>query len=107
VGNGLRATVVRLAWAADAQIAYLRGIGVGGSADELALEFDDMFAAHRACPDSLGPVGYVLADLDRALVRMSGDANVDLWTDEALRSAAEWHEVRALAAVALAALPGR
>lgn len=106
-GEGLRATVVRLAWAADAQIAYLHGIGVGGLADELALEFDDMFAVHRARPDSLGPVGYVLAYLDRALEEMSGEANADLWTDEALRSASEWHEVRALAALALTVLPSR
>jgi hypothetical protein len=56
-GEQLRAAVVRLTWAGDAQIGYLHGIGVGGLADELALEFDDLFAVHRACPDSLGPAG--------------------------------------------------
>jgi hypothetical protein len=104
-GKGLRAAVVRLAWAGDAQIEYLHDIGVGGLADELALEFDDRFAVHRACPDSLGPAGGVLADLDRALERMSGEANAHLWTDQALSSASEWHEVRALATLALTVLP--
>jgi len=104
-GNELRAAVVRLAWTSDAQIEYLHGIGVGGLADELALEFDDLFAVHRTCPDSLGPAGCVLADLDRTLERMSGEVNAHLWTDQALRSASEWHEVRALAALALTLLP--
>ena len=98
-GEQLRAAVVRLAWAADAQIEYLHGIGVGGLADELALEFDDAFAVHRACPGSLGPAGPVLADLDRALDRMSGEANARLWTGQALQSATEWREVRALARI--------
>jgi hypothetical protein len=69
------------------------------------LEFDDLFAVHRACPDSLGPAGPALADLDRALDRMSGEANAHSWTDQALKPATEWHEVRALATLALALLP--
>jgi hypothetical protein len=36
---------------------------------------------------------------------MSGEANAYLWTDQALKSATEWHEVRALATLALALLP--
>lgn len=72
--------------------------------DEPALEFDDLFAVHRTRPDSPGPAGGVLVGLDRALERMSGAANAHLWTDQALRSAPEWREVRALAAHALTVL---
>lgn len=104
-GDGLRAAVGRLAWTGDAQVEYLHGIGVGGLADELALEFDALFPTSRSCPDFQGPAGEVLAELDRTLERMSGEANARLWTDQALRSAPEWHQVRALATEALSLLP--
>jgi hypothetical protein len=100
----LRAAVTRLASPADAQIAYLHGIGVGGLADELALEFEDLLATHRT---TLGPAGQVLTELDQVLERMSGEANAHLWTDLALQSAPEWREVRDLAAQALTALSYR
>lgn len=87
------------------QIEYLHHLGVHGLSDEMALEFDDLFAIHRGRPSALGPAGGVLVDLDRALERMSGEANAHLWTDQALRSAPEWREVRVLAARALTVLP--
>ena len=104
-GEELRAAVLRLASAADTQIEYLHGLGMHDLCDELALEFDDLFFVHRASPDSLGGADGALSDLDRALKRMSGEANAHLWTEQALRSAPQWREVRALAARALAALP--
>ncbi|MFG2000454.1 hypothetical protein ACGFNU_15030 [Spirillospora sp. NPDC048911] len=103
--KALRAAVVRLASAADEQIEYLHHLGLNGLSDELALDFDDLFAVHRTNPDSLGPAGGVLVDLDHTLERMSGEANAHLWTHQALRSAPEWREVRALAAYALTVLP--
>jgi hypothetical protein len=63
----LRAAVARLASAADTQIEYLHSLGMHDLSDELALEFDDLFFVYRASPDSLGPAGDALIDLDCAL----------------------------------------
>jgi hypothetical protein len=67
-------------------------------ADELALDFEQYRLATADRLSELG--GHVVArvgELDAALEAMSGPEHLDLWTDEALRSAREWVTVRALA----------
>jgi hypothetical protein len=97
--------VERLGKPAEEPIDYLRQLGSAGSADELALELDDIAPAAVARP------GLVTAEqeagiqaLRSQLERMGGQDNAELWTDFALRTAEEWVEVRRLATAALAEL---
>ena len=77
-GEQLRAAVVRLTWASETQIEYLQGIGVGDWPTSWRWSSTTCSRSTRARPDSLGPAGHALADLDRALDRMSGEANACL-----------------------------
>jgi hypothetical protein len=93
----------RLAAPAPEQQAYLQKLGV--DADELALEYDDLFrlADERWRNGELTQNEYdVLKTLNTLLDTMSGPERAALWTIDALQSRTEWIEVRRLAAQALA-----
>ena len=95
----LRAAVARLASSADDQLAYVRQLGSSPSVDELALEFDDFARAVLAQPRLLtDEQRMAVENLDRQLDAMSGADRAALWTEAALGSAEEWHEVRRRAA---------
>lgn len=97
----------RLARPAEGQIAYLETLGAEQSADELALEFDDLADAALSAPGLLSSAeGSLLRDLDRQLEEMSGSERVELWSYRALRTSSAWAEVRAIARGALAELHG-
>lgn len=69
-------------------------------ADELALEFDECL---RRLSTADGVVEFdpeqvkLVEDLDQRLAAMSGPEHEELWTDEALKTAPEWNEIRAAA----------
>lgn len=95
----LAASLQRLAAPASEQVEYLAALGVGDLADELALEFDDLYRPLAARLDEFSP-GLSLAcqELDRRLASQHLG-----WTFTDLGSPG-WAEVRATAAAALAAL---
>lgn len=112
----LREAVSNLAAPADEQVAYLDRIFVqctgGGSAeaygnDELVLELDDSFMAHRHMME-FGEIN----DAEVAAVKRLynfvnshwGDTN-NFWDRKALFVDPRWREVRAMAAQVLAQLP--
>lgn len=90
--------VGRLALPCEEQIAYVRQLG--GSIDELALEFGDwvvlvdQFVTHGWL--SAGDAEK-LREIDAALARMSGSENAALWTEAALCSAEQWSVIRSAA----------
>ncbi|WP_284528463.1 hypothetical protein [Microbacterium sp. T2.11-28] len=99
----LRSALARLGAPADEQLNYLRGLGVEGSLDELALEFDD---AYRPLADVVGlrpdrpDVAKLLRQLDSALasdaLRWAAD---DIYSDE-------WESIRRLARRVQTAMDG-
>ncbi|MFJ9780993.1 hypothetical protein ACIRSS_15500 [Amycolatopsis sp. NPDC101161] len=96
-----REALTRLTRPAEEQRAWLRENGLG-LADELATEFDDFYEDLASWHGDAAPV---LAELDRLLARMSGEANAHLWEVEALVAEPDWQRVRELATAALAVLP--
>jgi hypothetical protein len=101
--------LARLAADPDAQIAYLRNLGVYPLADELALEFHE---AALLCTSIASDVAFnpeaceAVRLLDSKLGEFGGSRHCQLWTAEALRSAPEWIEVRALADKCLKLIDG-
>ncbi|MET9632101.1 hypothetical protein ABZX92_32035 [Lentzea sp. NPDC006480] len=90
--TGLREAVSWLAAPAEEQLAYLKSIGTAPSADELALEFDDV---KHLCPDE--PAAAALTGrIDALLDAMSGPGPV--WHTDSLATSPQWAEVRRLAA---------
>ncbi|ANZ36245.1 hypothetical protein BBK82_09400 [Lentzea guizhouensis] len=85
--------VSRLASPAAAQRSYLESIGTAPSADELALEFDDL--RHRF-GDFGAEAGVLIGRIDALLDAMSGPNPV--WRVDALATAPQWAELRVLAA---------
>ncbi|GLY52453.1 hypothetical protein [Lentzea sp. NBRC 102530] len=98
--GGLVNPVRRLALPAQAQREYLESIGTAPSADELALEFDDVkHYLLRQAPEAVA----VAERVDALLDEMSGPGPV--WHVDALEGSPQWAEVRALAAELLRLLP--
>ena len=102
----LRRSLQALAISGSAQLALFREYVV--KADELALDFDHWFAVLRSnYARELTPrQADALAGIDQKLAIISRDGaefDVELWTDEALKSSEHWAEVRRLAASALEA----
>jgi hypothetical protein len=101
----------------EAQVAYLHSLGVvpaGAEAratvDDLALEFDAIAPAAfgwEAEGDFTAEELDGVRALDQTLAAMSGRQHADLWTEQALRVAPEWADVRELARRALAVLDRR
>ena len=103
----LKEALTNLASPAEQQIEYLERIGTAPSADELALELDDIIGVIRvyARKGLLSASAMSAIDrLDERLAAMSGPQQAVLWTVDALRIAEEWAGVRLLAADALARL---
>jgi len=97
--------VSRLARPAESQIAYLEALGPGASADELALELDDVADAALAVPGLVSERQQSLVRaLDDRLREMSGRGQGELWSLHALRTSPSWSEVRTLARAALTGL---
>jgi hypothetical protein len=101
----LRETVTRLAASADEQAAYLTELGVAPSADELALELDDLM---RLVPQLIAK-GYLDSNQEQALIALDHQlddmsADTTLWTQTALATRGEWSKVRQLAEATLARL---
>ncbi|MDX8054644.1 hypothetical protein SK571_35195 [Lentzea sp. BCCO 10_0798] len=92
--------VRRLAMPAEAQRAYLEAIGTAPSADELALEFDDV-RPHLMRLDA--EAAALTERIDALLDAMSGPSPV--WHVDALAVAPQWASLRALAAELLRLLP--
>lgn len=100
-------TVARLAGPAESQVSYLRRLGSGGCADELALEFSDVAAAATSNDEALSePQRLAVQELDQKLEEMSGPDQRGLWTAETLASAKEWRGVSDLAQRSLVMLRG-
>ena len=97
----------RLASPPQAQIDYLRNLGVAPLADELALEFHDLhllvpqLAAQRVLTHQQRAA---LDAVSRQLDAMSACQDTSLWMEDALRCHADWVEVRRLAAIAAKAI---
>jgi hypothetical protein len=94
----------RLAADAHVQVGYLDRLGAGDSADELALELDDVIGLL----DELVNEGLIVEmtaaavrDVDGKLEQFSGAAYHALWTREALQGADVGAQVRRLASTAL------
>jgi hypothetical protein len=103
VVDELSQILARLASPPQAQIDYLRHLGVAPLADELALEFHDL---HLLVPQLvaqrvLTPQQSEAIDaVSRQLDAMSACQDTSLWGEDALRRHPDWMEVRRLAAMA-------
>lgn len=103
----LRDTLLVLSGTAEDQIKYLRSIdrdNCGVAADELALEFGDMFAGMDQYRDCNPKFFERLAELDKFLQAMFASQDVRVWNVEALHTADEWQTIRRKAASCLAAI---
>jgi hypothetical protein len=98
--NNFIETVAQLASSPEAQIAYIRNLG--GTVDELALEFDSFFIPDRlALTDQQDTYA---SEIDRLLDAMSNAAEDALWSFSGLQSDKRWADVREIAASLLFSL---
>lgn len=99
--RSLREQLELLAAPADHALARLPEGRV--KADELALDFDNFYQAYVGNFGSeLSPhARAALRAIDESFDRMSGPANAQLWTDEAVATHPAWSEVRRQASRAL------
>jgi hypothetical protein len=96
-----------LKWLAEPcaqQVDHLKALGVWPSADELALELDNVAPL---MPEAVRK-GELSRELELAVERvtekldeMSGQQNAHLWTPDALANSDQWETVRLLASEAL------
>jgi hypothetical protein len=90
----------------QAQVDYLKGLGVYPLTDELALQFSDSFAVVPL----LRSHQMVSADAESALQQIdelldsASESNPNFWSPAALNSSTQWQEIRTLATRALALL---
>jgi hypothetical protein len=95
---GLSDVLARLAAPVETQLDYLTKLGVGPVADELGLEFDDLFAPLR--PELVDRADWVRAvqELDKVDAALNAPG-LD-WGANALASAPEWENIRRIASKA-------
>lgn len=96
----LSVAVQNLAATPAAQIAHLSTLGVKNSADELALEFDDVYRVFQTRSATIGiPPSTVekLTVLDDLLQKMSGSSQAHLWTWKSLDDSVSWSAIRSIA----------
>ena len=102
--HGLRRMLVEsvrtLAADADQQLRHIDALGAV-SIDELGLELDDVWPGIRESRRLRPQEKAAIDELYEYIDSMSGEANAALWTEDGVRTAAEWRRVRDLAAVAL------
>ena len=95
----LTRTLRNLAASPKEQVRYLTELGTAPCVDELALEFDD--ALHLVDRDALRckfpDAELSLSALNTELSALSGKAQTNLWTADALEQSNEWARVRGLA----------
>ena len=99
--------LVRLASPSQAQIDYLQHLGVAPLADELALEFHDLYllVPQLLAQKVLTHQQRKAVDaVSRKLDDMSTCQDMSRWMEDALRSHPDWVEVRRLAAIAAKAI---
>jgi hypothetical protein len=101
---GLIKAVARLSLPAEAQLAYLRDLGVLPSIDELALELHDysvllpQFIEYGWITSDEGVAIQALAD---ELAHLGDAAGTAVWTEESLATSPAWEEIRARSRSAL------
>lgn len=95
-----------LALAADGDIALAIYPKNCARADELALDFDHWLSVARGHREvQFDEAQLALLDaIDAQFNAMSGKANAQLWTEDAVRTSPEWEKVRAMARKALVLL---
>ncbi|WP_018571666.1 hypothetical protein [Streptomyces sp. PsTaAH-124] len=88
----------------ERQVEYLRASGVGP--DEVLLQFDDVLhvARARVADGSLNDEDYLLLQSVNESVNSVSAGPEEIWTEGALKEAAEWEEVRAASRVAKSGL---
>lgn len=99
--NILQRAVMALAQEAEVQLSLFPDFVC--KADELALDFEDglyEMVGHEA--EFSVEQKAAIAALENLLTSMSGQADADFWTEEALRSDPTWARIRALARTAVA-----
>ena len=103
----LSVAVQNLAATPAAQIANLYALGMKDSADELALEFDDVYRVFQLRSVSIGiPPSIIenLTILDDLLQKMSGPLQAHQWTWKSLEDSVSWSAVRSIAGAATSEL---
>ncbi|GAA3973615.1 hypothetical protein GCM10022232_00920 [Streptomyces plumbiresistens] len=88
----------------ERQVEYLRVSGVGP--DEVLLQFDDVLhvARARVADGSLNDEDYLLLQAVNESVNSVNAGPEAIWTEGALKEAAEWEDVRAASRVAKSGL---
>jgi hypothetical protein len=88
------------------QSEYLHRSGVG--VEEILLQFDDVFQVSRARLDdgSLTQEEYALLQEVNTRADVVNSSPKSIWTEAALRSVAEWNDLRAAARAAKSELEG-
>ena len=107
--RGLLSALQVLEWPPQVQCTLLYPDGTG-DADDMALDFDNWYSAALANLALTPGQRTRLKAVDELIEQMSlGNPRFteDLWTDDALRSRAEWAEVRKTARLAIEALGRR
>ncbi len=92
--------MARLALAPDDQREWLCRTGTGGSADELAIELGESALMLHQLEEAgwIGPAPAALVRrIDGLLAVMSNRHSAEVWEPEALSTAPDWAEVRAVA----------
>ena len=99
-------SVAILALPYEAQLAWLRSLGLGepGFADELSLELDDGVLLSRQFVEA----GWLSAEARHAIIKLSelitphnGHGHDEFWSLDGLRTSVDWTEIRDVALVAL------
>ncbi|HYF02319.1 MAG TPA: hypothetical protein VEC36_03005 [Patescibacteria group bacterium] len=101
----LKEALKNLAANSSEQKAYLEKLGTAPSADELALEFDDIYLPLKSWIEGGSvklPPNLILKleEVDNLLEKMSGPQNAKLWDVKSL-SSNEWNHIRRIAGEAL------
>jgi hypothetical protein len=105
IRRGLQDSIALLASPAEAQIAWLKELGVAPLADELALEFDELTQLIPQL-ESAGVLGrgavVAIAELSSAVEAIP--THREAWTEAALATDVRWANIRRLAGLALVSL---
>lgn len=98
------ATLSLLSEEPERQVEYLRASGV--EAEEVLLQFDDVLhvARARAADGSLSDEDYVQLQAVNRSANFLNAGPGPIWTEGALKKAAEWEEVRSASRVAKSSL---
>jgi hypothetical protein len=94
MGMSLLDSVKILSLEAEDQISYLESHGFVDSADELALQFDDLYNFGGSAIGGVSePIAHLLEDLYVLLTNMTNSKD-NLWNFESLKNSNEWKKIR-------------